>query len=506
VALDELCRQLAFYSAGDTVSFDVIRLAYSLLSYYSVASTLGGSFVAAPSTAACDDSSDVARPIPPPNLKLVRAALAAVFDEQREDGLWSPGQPIFLKSRRQYDVGNAFTFAPDMLASLLETLPADFFLSHIINLQRTTGWLTSRQLTATSAENCDEATGQCYGRTYRGWRSNHLSHQYDSQRPLGWSTAQALRCVVKGRTAVRALLSAHVLSQYGGTLPAAPSPSAWARLLDADLPPPANSLKATLESRVIAPLLGSLQSGDFVGPPCYSAVLFGPPGGAKTTIAEAVAARLGWGFVVIDTASFLAGGLDNVAVQIKNVFDKLLSLDKTVILFDEIEEFCLDRETPGIGMQSRMLTTAMLTQFNELRRARSCLFFVATNRLRAFDSAVVRPGRFDMLLFVGTPNRAARSAAFAGQLHAAGFENVAAVETFDCFLEEKWESGPGSGTMFMNYLEGAKFADDCLSVVRSGVELSAGVMQPLLDSGLAVMTTRGAAQTEYLESRGMTRT
>jgi hypothetical protein len=276
--------------------------------------------------------------------------------------------------------------------------------------------------------------------------------------------------------------------------------------LDADLPPPANSLKATLESRVIAPLLGSLQSGDFVGPPCYSAVLFGPPGGAKTTIAEAVAARLGWGFVVIDTASFLAGGLDNVAVQIKNVFDKLLSLDKTVILFDEIEEFCLDRETPGIGMQSRMLTTAMLTQFNELRRARSCLFFVATNRLRAFDSAVVRPGRFDMLLFVGTPNRAARSAAFAGQLHAAGFENVAAVETFDCFLEEKWESGPGSGTMFMNYLEGAKFADDCLSVVRSGVELSAGVMQPLLDSGLAVMTTRGAAQTEYLESRGMTRT
>ena len=32
------------------------------------------------------------------------------------------------------------------------------------------------------------------------------------------------------------------------------------------------------------------------------------------------------------------------------------------------------------------------------------VFIVATNRLRSFDAAVTRPGRFDMLLFVGTPN------------------------------------------------------------------------------------------------------
>ena len=35
---------------------------------------------------------------------------------------------------------------------------------------------------------------------------------------------------------------------------------------------------------------------------------------------------------------------------------------RTIILFDEIEEFCLDRENPSLGMESRMLTTAMLTQ------------------------------------------------------------------------------------------------------------------------------------------------
>ena len=44
------------------------------------------------------------------------------------------------------------------------------------------------------------------------------------------------------------------------------------------------------------------------------------------------------------------------------IFNRLNALERTVILFDEIEEFCLDRENPNLAMESRMLTTAMLTQ------------------------------------------------------------------------------------------------------------------------------------------------
>ena len=83
-------------------------------------------------------------------------------------------------------------------------------------------------------------------------------------------------------------------------------------------------------------------------------------------------------------------GLANVASRIKYLFARLRSLDNCVILFDEIEEFCLDRETPGLGMESRLLTTSMLTQINDLRRAKRSIFFLATNRLRAFDSAIIR--------------------------------------------------------------------------------------------------------------------
>ena len=48
----------------------------------------------------------------------------------------------------------------------------------------------------------------------------------------------------------------------------------------------------------------------------------------------------------------------------------------------QIEEFCLDREDKSLSMESRMLTTAMLTQLNDLRRQQKSVFFIATNRLR----------------------------------------------------------------------------------------------------------------------------
>ena len=78
------------------------------------------------------------------------------------------------------------------------------------------------------------------------------------------------------------------------------------------------------------------------------------------------------------------------------IFDKLKALERTIILFDEIEEFCLDRENPNLGMESRMLTTAMLTQLNDLRRQQACIFIVATNRLRSFDAGWLTP--LDLIL------------------------------------------------------------------------------------------------------------
>jgi len=216
---------------------------------------------------------------------------------------------------------------------------------------------------------------------------------------------------------------------------------------------------------------------------------------------------MGWDFLVIDTSAFLADGLTNVANRIRYVFERLQSLEKCVILFDEIEEFCLDRELPNIGMESRMLTTAMLTAINDLRRAKRSIFFLATNRLRAFDSAITRPGRFDMQLFVGTPNLNSRCIQFQNKLDSIGFgsddrENREAVEAkYRTFVQEAWEKD----AMFMNYLEGLQFAAACANVVASDLELSKEAMSDILKSQSAVMTVRGSARAEYLASMEMSR-
>ena len=198
----------------------------------------------------------------------------------------------------------------------------------------------------------------------------------------------------------------------------------------------------------------------------------------------------------------MANGLYNVYARIKYVFERLMALNQGVILFDEIEEFALDRENTGLSMESRMLTTAMLTAINDLRRNRQSIFFVATNRLRAFDSAITRPGRFDIQLFVGTPNLDARVQQFREMLTTNSATRGKAVESFRSFLKVVWSQD----VMFMNYLEALQFASTCVDLVSEHGELTNDRMSNTLKRIASVMTVRGSApREEYLTSLSLSR-
>jgi len=502
VSMNELCRQLAYRSAGDVTSFDIMKLAYSLLSYVTASASLSGT---AGRELIRGRGPDPGTRVPTANRQLIKAALAAFFEEQNVDGLWDKGQPIYKSFRRSgRNVGNAFVFATDTLGCLLQMLPHEDFRPHMDALQKTLCWIELHMMVEMIPDYCDPDSGQCYGKPLRGWASPHLA---PDSGPQAWSTAQVLTCVSNMRTTVRALIHTDVLtefkgislSSYGAKL------AAWDRLLDTDLAASENcgkfrTLKEVLEARMIEPFNSNMPSIM----PAYSCILFGPPGTAKTTICEALAERMGWDFVVIDTAAFLADGLSNVAGRINYVFERLQALEKTIILFDEIEEFCLDRETPGLGMESRMLTTAMLTAINDLRRAKRSIFFLATNRLRAFDSAITRPGRFDMQLFVGTPNLEARCIQFRQKLSAISLsiESKAKSEhTYKSFLDSVWTKD----AMFMNYLEGMQFASGCVNILASGLELTNESMAALLESQAVVMTVKGSVRDEYIASMSLSR-
>ena len=498
VSFNELCRQLAYRSAGDSTSFDVIRLAYSLLAYMTATKSLQGT---AGRELVPGQGPSAGTKTLPLNKRLVTSALQAFFDEQLATGLWDKGQPIYKSFRKQgRNVGNAFVFAIDTLGSLLEALEPEDFRPHLAKLKRTLEWIEIHQNVEVIPNYCDAESGQCYGKTLRGWQSPHLSPDTG---PQAWSTAQVLTCVSLMRATIQKLMHNDVLREFNGRVIPQVSTPAWQRLLDSDVMGGngnSQTLKSVLTDRVLVPFAGSVSNPSFGA--AYSAILFGPPGTAKTTICESLAERMGWDFVVIDTAAFLADGLTNVASRIRYVFDRLGALSECVILFDEIEEFCLDRETPGLGMESRMLTTAMLTAINDLRRAKKSVFFLATNRLRAFDSAITRPGRFDMQLFVGTPNKVARVIQFEQKL--VGIDETAkenAIEAYRNFLEEVWTGD----AMFMNYLEGLQFATACANMVIAGVDLSDIEMSNIIKNQAAVMTIRGTVRDEFIASMELSR-
>ena len=166
-----------------------------------------------------------------------------------------------MRPHQGNNVGNAFCFSPDMLASMVEILSPDLFRPHLGSISAHVTWLEEHVL--------EEALAS--GAMLRGWRSNHLPPEGG---PLGWCTAQALRCASRLHELTRSLLCADVLADLGGTRAQPADASAWARLLDSDLLPTGggaagsegavlgavsgavsgSTLKTTLEQRMIEPL------------------------------------------------------------------------------------------------------------------------------------------------------------------------------------------------------------------------------------------------------------
>ena len=143
--------------------------------------------------------------------------------------------------------------------------------------------------------------------------------------------------------------------------------------------------------------------------PAKGFLLYGPPGTGKTLLAKATARESQANFIATKSSDLLSKWYGESEQQIARLFARARQVAPTVIFFDELDSLVPARGG-GLGepqVTERVVNT-ILAEMDGLEELNNVVVIGATNRPNLIDPALLRPGRFDELVYVGTPDTAGR--------------------------------------------------------------------------------------------------
>jgi transitional endoplasmic reticulum ATPase len=143
--------------------------------------------------------------------------------------------------------------------------------------------------------------------------------------------------------------------------------------------------------------------------PAKGFLLYGPPGTGKTLLAKAVAREAEANFIATKSSDLLSKWYGESEQQIARLFARARQVAPTVIFIDELDSLVPAR---GGGMGEPAVTervvNTILAEMDGLEELQSVIVIGATNRPNLIDPALLRPGRFDELVYVSVPDQAGR--------------------------------------------------------------------------------------------------
>lgn len=138
-------------------------------------------------------------------------------------------------------------------------------------------------------------------------------------------------------------------------------------------------------------------------------LLAGAPGTGKTLLAKSIAAESG-------VRMFTCSGTDFVDVysgvgarRIRETFDKMRKNGPAILFVDEFDALGAARGTAASGDESASIINELLVQMDGFEDNNGVIVLGATNRPGAIDSALIRPGRFDRIIYMPLPDAAGRA-------------------------------------------------------------------------------------------------
>ncbi|MEW9491817.1 MAG: AAA family ATPase [Candidatus Aramenus sulfurataquae] len=142
-------------------------------------------------------------------------------------------------------------------------------------------------------------------------------------------------------------------------------------------------------------------------PPIRGILLYGPPGVGKTMMAKALAKTLNVKLISISVAEIMYKGYEGAVSTIKEVFNRARENRPSIVLLDELDAIASKRSGKGAGDSSKIVNQ-LLTEMDGIRNLKEVVVIGTTNRIKAIDPALLRPGRFDIIVKMDLPNKEER--------------------------------------------------------------------------------------------------
>lgn len=143
--------------------------------------------------------------------------------------------------------------------------------------------------------------------------------------------------------------------------------------------------------------------------PAKGFLLYGPPGTGKTLLAKAVAREAEANFIATKSSDLLSKWYGESEQQITRLFQRARQVAPCVIFIDELDSLVPARGSgAGEPQVTERVVNTILAEMDGLEELQSVVVIGATNRPNLIDPALLRPGRFDELVYVGVPNSEGR--------------------------------------------------------------------------------------------------
>lgn len=146
--------------------------------------------------------------------------------------------------------------------------------------------------------------------------------------------------------------------------------------------------------------------------PTHGVLLSGPPGTGKTMLARALATACQANFISVKGPELMSKWVGESERGVRETFARARQVAPCVLFLDELDALAPARGADMIGVADRVIGQ-LLTELDGIEGRRGVIVVGATNRPELIDPAVLRSGRFDLVLTLPLPERAARKQIFA---------------------------------------------------------------------------------------------